>query len=140
MNRVAQFFGAALLLTLVALPGLSADEPKEQAKPAQDVDIVLCLDVSGSMQGLVGAAKNKLWDIVNELAKAKPAPNLRVALYSYGHTNYDPNKGWVRKELDLTTDLDGLYQKLFALTINGGEEYVAPLCRDAIRDQPESKA
>jgi hypothetical protein len=92
------------------------------------------------MQGLVGSAKNKLWDIVNELAKAKPAPNLRVALYSYGHTTYDPNKGWVRKELDLTTDLDGLYQKLFALTINGGEEYVARVCRDAIRDQPWSKA
>ena len=41
------------------------------------------------MNGLIDSAKNKLWDIVNELAKAKPTPNLRVALYSYGHTTYD---------------------------------------------------
>src|SRR5205807_9901313 len=34
-------------------------------------------------------------------------------------------------ELDLTHDLDALYQKLFALTLNGGEEYVARVCRDA---------
>src|SRR6266576_2760021 len=98
MTRFARFLGTALLLgAALVLPALSADEPKEAAKPAtpavaQDVDITLCLDVSGSMQGLIGAAKSKLWDIVNELAKAKPSPKLRVALYSYGHTTYDPNK------------------------------------------------
>src|SRR5205085_690177 len=71
------------------------------------------------------------WDVVNQMAKVRPAPNLRVALYSYGHNTYDANAGWVRKELDLTHDLDALYQKLFALTLNGGEEYVARVCRDA---------
>jgi len=45
-----------------------------------------------------------------QMAKAKPSPNLRVALYSYGHTTYDANKGWVRKELDLTNDLDRDFQ------------------------------
>jgi len=62
-----------------------------------------------------------------------------VALYSYGHQTYDAKKGWVRKELDLTGDLDMLYQKLFALTINGGEEYVGRVCRDAIKEQPWAK-
>ena len=31
--------------------------------------MVICLDVSGSMDGLIDSAKNKLWDIVNELAR-----------------------------------------------------------------------
>src|SRR5262249_20677701 len=117
----------------------SADDPKQPApkaeQKAKDIDVVICLDVSGSMGGLIDSAKNKLWDIVNELAKVKPAPNLRVGLYSYGHTTYDPKKGWVRKEIDLTTDLDQLYQKLFGLTINGGEEYVTRVCRDAVLEQ-----
>src|SRR6185369_5080713 len=58
----------------------------------------------------------------------------------YGHNTYAADRGWVRKDADLTTDLDALYQKLFALTINGGEEYVARVCRDAIKDQPWSKS
>lgn len=111
------------------------------AAPAEaiSIDVTICLDVSGSMNGLINSAKVKLWDIVNDLAKIKPAPNLRVALYSYGHTTYDAQKGWVRKEMDLTVDLDAIYQKLNGLTINGGTEYVARVCRDAIVDQKWSE-
>lgn len=145
MSSWAKLCGGGLLSAalLVLVSGaetvIGKDVPQAEAK-AKDIDVVLCLDVSGSMQGLIQAAKNKLWDLVNELAKAKPAPNLRVALYSYGHDSYNPVKGWVRKELDLTTDLDALYQKLFALTINGGEEYVTRVCRDAIVEQKWSQA
>jgi len=99
------------------------------------IDVVLCLDVSGSMQGLISSAKVKLWEIVNELARVKPAPNLRVALYSYGHTTYSPKDGWVRKDIDLTTDLDEVYKKLNGLTINGGEEYVARVSKAALTEQ-----
>src|SRR5207245_6266378 len=63
----------------------------------------------------------------------------RVTLYSYGHTSYDPKKGWVRKESDFTTDLDAIYQKLNGLTIRGGEEYVARVCRDALTEQKWSE-
>ena len=136
MRGFAKWFGAAAVLALaavVAAPGDAQDVAKPPTK-AKDIDVVLCLDVSGSMNGLIDSAKNKLWDIVNELAKVKPAPNLRVALYSYGHSNYDAKAGWVKKDVDLTGDLDLLYQKLFALTINGGTEYVTRVTRDAVRD------
>lgn len=138
------FSCGALMLALVIVSRGMGDEPTGVARPqpgetARDIDVALCLDVSGSMQGLIEAAKNKLWDIVNELGKAKPTPRLRVALYSYGHSNYDSGRGWVRKEIDLTTDLDMLYKKLFALTINGGEEYVARVTRDAVDEQKWSE-
>src|SRR5262249_35851827 len=125
---------AAAALTLP--PAHAQPAPQEKGKP---IDVVLCLDVSGSMNGLIDSAKNKLWDIVNDLGKAKPTPDLRVALYSYGHTTYDPKKGWVRKEVDLTHDLDLIYQKMFALTNNGGTEYVARVCRDAVEEQKWSE-
>jgi hypothetical protein len=60
-------------------------------------------------------------------------------LYSYGHTSYDRNAGWVRKEVDLTRDLDAVYQKLNGLTIHGGTEYVARVCRDALDQQKWSE-
>jgi hypothetical protein len=119
---------AALLLAGVAALPVSAAEKSPAAKA---IDLAICLDTSNSMDGLIGSAKAKLWDIVNDLAKVKPTPNLRVALYSYGNDGYDPKAGWVRKELDFTNDLDALYQKLFALTTRGGTEYVARVCRDA---------
>ncbi len=48
-----------------------ADLAARALDPATDVDLVICLDVSGSMNGLIDSAKIRLWDIVNELAKLK---------------------------------------------------------------------
>ncbi len=135
MTRFRLTFGLALLgLALVISPTLAADKP---AQPT--VDVVICLDVSSSMNGLIDSVRVKLWDVVNDLGKAKPAPRLRVGLYSYGHNSYDAGKGWVRKESDLTDDLDEVYKKLNALTIYGGTEYVARVCRDAISEQKWSE-
>jgi hypothetical protein len=134
MKLLASLLVLAAFVTAGPAPGAAADGPKPAAT-AKNIDIVICLDISGSMQGLVNSARAKLWDIVNELARIKPAPNLRVALYSYGGTaqnGYDKALGWVRKDLGLTTDLDALYEKLFALKIGGGLEYVTRVCRDAV--------
>ncbi len=109
----------------LALPVLSAEPDRSR------IDLALCLDTSNSMDGLIGSAKLKLWAIVNELARAKPTPALRVALLSYGNTGYEPGKGWVRKDLDFTSDLDQVFAVLNALTTNGGEEYVARVVQDA---------
>jgi hypothetical protein len=129
MSRCIAFFAVAA--ALVGQP-LIASEIAPVAKP---IDVVVCLDTSNSMDGLIASAKIKLWDIVNDLAKVQPAPDLRVALYSYGNDGYDKSRGWVRKEIDLTSDLDEIYRKLNALTTNGGEEYVARVCHDALADQ-----
>src|SRR5262245_48089293 len=139
--RIAALASVVALVTVVALP-LAADEPKPDApKPAaadaqkpvegKPIDLVLCLDVSGSMNGLIDSAKLRLWDIVNELARLKPTPKLRVALYSYGATNYPADKGWVRKEGDLTEDLDDGYKMRKALRTGGGTDDVARVTKTA---------
>jgi biopolymer transport protein ExbD len=100
MNRLVRIAFAVTLALLVAgiaavpLPAAPTEPAKEVGKP---IDVVICLDVSGSMNGLISSAKTKLWDIINDLAKIKPTPQLRVALYSYGHSTYDAKAGWVRK-------------------------------------------
>jgi hypothetical protein len=129
---------AAVVVPFVpAAPVLAQDAKPADAKPADGkaIDLVLCLDVSGSMNGLIDSAKIKLWDIVNEMARLKPTPNLRVALYSYGNQSYPADKGWVRKEIDLTTDLDDVYKALNGLTTGGGDEYVARVTQTALADQ-----
>jgi hypothetical protein len=116
----------ALALLLVAGSAWASDNHGNNNKQAgRHVDLVIALDTSSSMDGLIDSARAKLWDVVNLLGQARPQPLLRVGLISYGNDGYDSRVGWVRKELDLTTDLDGVYSKLFALKTNGGTEYVA---------------
>jgi hypothetical protein len=138
--RYAAYLSVAALALAVGVPAPAparADEKpaEEKAAEARPIDLVLCLDVSGSMNGLVDSAKIKLWEVVNEMARLKPTPNLRVALYSYGHTSYPADNGWVRKDVDLTGDLDDVYKALNSLTINGGTEYVARVTKAALTEQ-----
>jgi hypothetical protein len=125
---------ATLLLTSsVALAG-NTSNPQTQRNQLQGqkrVDLVIALDTSSSMDGLIDSARQKLWDVVLLLGKAKPQPVVRVGLISYGNDGYDRNIGWVRKDAELTTNLDDIYAKLFALHTNGGTEYVARAVHDA---------
>src|SRR5688572_8406836 len=95
------------------------------AAERRDVDLVIALDVSGSMEGLIASAKQRLWDITNELARARPVPALRVAILSYGNPRYGEETGYVRMDLPFTADLDAVNATLFAFQTDGGDEYVA---------------
>ena len=119
------------LMPVLALAFSQAVDPRPGAK---QVDLAICLDTSNSMDGLIDSAKVKLWRVVNDLARIDPAPSLRVALFSYGNNANDPSKGWVRQEIGLTHDIDEVYRKLFELRTNGGNEFVARVCRDALVD------
>ena len=91
----------------------------------RDVDLVIALDISGSMEGLIDSAKQRLWDITNELAQARPTPRLRVAILSYGKPGYGEQSGFVNVDLPFTADLDAVSATLFSFTTDGGDEYVS---------------
>ncbi len=116
---------ALFLLTLgslLFLGGVASADEARQAKRSH-IDLVIALDTSNSMDGLINSARQKIWDIVNELATAKPTPILRVGLISYGNDSYH-EAGWTRVDQNLTDDLDTVYDKLMELRTNGGSEYV----------------
>jgi hypothetical protein len=124
---------AAVALLLTAQPFAPHAVANAPAGPRY-VDLAICLDTSNSMDGLIDSAKQKLWAIVNELSTARPKPILRVALYQYGNDGLNSETGWVKKESDLTDDLDSIYGKLFALRTNGGTELVSRVVRASLAD------
>lgn len=99
---------------------------------SKTIDLAICLDISGSMDGLIDSARQNLWAVVNDLARLQPTPQLRVALLTFGCSTHDAERGWVKVETDFTTDLDMVSLKLFALTTNGGDEYVARVVQAAL--------
>jgi hypothetical protein len=115
----------AVLAALGATGQIAANERIAVPDPRRDVDLVIALDVSGSMEGLIDSAKQRLWDITNELAQARPTPNLRVAILSYGNPSYAEQTGFVRLDLPFTSDLDAVSATLFAFRTDGGDEYVS---------------
>ncbi len=127
---------AVMILTVIPLTTTQGHETSKivvkcgLAVP-RDVDIAICLDTSGSMNGLIESAKQKLWAIVNELSRVKPKPRLRVALYHYGNDSLNQETGWVKQLCPLTDDLDKIYEELFKLRTNGGTELVARVVRAA---------
>src|SRR4051812_41827877 len=89
-------------------PEKKADRPK--------VEIVFCLDTTGSMGGLIEGAKAKVWAICNQVAGGKPAPDLKVGLVAFR----DRGDEYVTKVFDLTDDLDAVYSDLKKFVAAGG--------------------
>jgi hypothetical protein len=115
----------ALVALCATCVSAAADSPPVPDAPRRDVDLVIALDVSGSMEGLIESAKQRLWDITNELAQARPVPALRVAILSYGNPNYGEQSGYVHVDLPFTANLDAVNATLFAFQTDGGDEFVA---------------
>ena len=100
-------------------------EPLIKSRPP--IDIVFAIDCSGSMGGVIETAKQKIWDIVNEAARAKPTPQLRIGLLAYG------NGSNTYRQYDLSSDLDTVYQNLSTFKDEGwSEEYVGEAIQKAV--------
>ncbi len=80
------------------------------------VEAVFVLDTTGSMSGLIQAAKEKIWSIANTMAQADPAPEIRIGLVAYR----DRGDAYVTKVVDLSTDLDSVYATLMDFHADGG--------------------
>lgn len=134
MNKIA------LILSYIALP-LSM-----LAQPGQDphkVQVAILFDTSNSMDGLIDQAKSRIWNIVNEIAQLSyngQTPEIQFALYHYGNSNLSSSSNYIEQLLDLTTDLDELSNKLFALTTNGGSEYCGAVIGQSLEDLKWSEA
>jgi len=128
---------AAIALSLVVPPAFAdesgapgCDTPKAPVK-RPPMEVVFVLDTTGSMGGLIETAKRKIWAVANELARAKPSPEIRMGLVAFR----DRGDDYVTKVFDLDADLDRVYARLFEFQAGGGgdgPESVNQALRDAV--------
>jgi Mg-chelatase subunit ChlD len=121
MSRRRFHLSASLSLVAVTgflLPAVSADK-EEEKKPAAkkpQVEVVFCLDTTGSMGGLIDGAKQKIWSICNQIAGGKPTPDLKVGLVGYR----DRGDEYITRIHELTDDLDAIHGHLKKFVAAGG--------------------
>src|SRR3954463_13306340 len=87
------------LLCVLSSPTFAEELARPAPSEKPHIDVVFCLDCSGSMGPVIETAKQKVWSIVNEIARAKPSPILRIGLLGYG--NFDKEY----RQFDLSDDL-----------------------------------
>ena len=94
--------------------------PAQIAPLAQDIEVVFAIDTTGSMGGLLEAAKEKVWSIATTMASTNPAPNIKMGLVAYR----DRGDAYVTKVFDLNSDLDSVYAELMDFQAQGGGDGV----------------
>jgi hypothetical protein len=104
--------GALFALSEPAWAG--AEKPAPAPKPK--VEVVFCLDTTGSMGGLIEGAKQKIWSIANQIAAGKPTPELKIALLPYR----DRSDAYITRIVDLSDDLDAIHGELLKFKAEGG--------------------
>jgi Mg-chelatase subunit ChlD len=106
-----------ILVAAVAACALSASaRAPRPAKQRPRVEVVFCLDTTGSMGGLLEGAKQKIWAISNQIASGKPTPQLKVGLVAFR----DRGDAYVTQVFDLTEDLDAIHGHLKEFKAEGG--------------------
>ncbi len=140
----SKLIGTALFLftaTTVALYPLYQSSATPQVQPsavlapvpqAEVIEAVFVLDTTGSMSGLIQAAKEKIWSIATTMASAQSAPQIRIGLVAFR----DRGDAYVTKVVDLSGDLDSMYARLMDFRAAGGgdtPESVNEALRDAVK-------
>jgi Tfp pilus assembly protein PilV len=127
-------FNISLVLVFLVTAAFTTRTDDEEDK--RKIQIALLLDTSNSMDGLIDQAKSQLWNIVDELSKAKYGeedPELEIALYEYGNSNLSATDDYIRQVQPLITDLDKTSINLFSLKTNGGQEYCGSVIQEATK-------
>jgi len=108
-----------LAAAVAAAAALGSQAAEEKPKSRPDVEVVFAIDTTGSMGGLIEAAKQKVWSIANEVAKGKPAPRIKLGLVAYR----DRGDSYVTQVFDLSDNLDKVYKDLLAFKADGGGDF-----------------
>ncbi len=91
-------------------------QPGSETPAAPKIEVVFCLDTTGSMGGLIDAAKQKIWAICNQIVSGKPSPDLKVGLVAYR----DRGDEYITRVFDLSEDLDAIHGHLKQFRAAGG--------------------
>jgi len=129
---MTRYFKIILLsLFLVLLSGKTLAPSKGRGV----IDVVFCLDLSGSTNGLLDDVREKLWEIVNQVNSYKPAPEFRIGVIGFSRASFGSSTSYVKVLQPLTTDFDLLNFELYKLkaAVEKGDQIVGEAIKTAVR-------
>lgn len=100
------------------------------------LEIVFCLDLSGSTNGLLQDVRDNMWHIVNYVLQSHPETELRLGAIGFSRQSFGPENDFVTILCDLTTHYDYLSNQLFSLpaTVEKGDQLVGSALHASINE------
>jgi uncharacterized protein YegL len=120
----ATFLFLSLALVSLSFDSFGQKKPKRVTDTSKTtvtdkrdtLEMVFVLDTTGSMDGLIDGAKQRIWGIINDVMQKPSKPRVRVGLVAYR----DNGDEYVTKLLAITEDLDKVYTTLMDYRADGG--------------------
>jgi len=106
----------ALATPIQSPPVINPTDILPVANEHPKIEVVFVLDTTGSMSGLIDAAKEKIWSIASTMASAQTAPDIKMGLVAYR----DRGDAYITQNVTLSNDLDSMYAQLMDFEADGG--------------------
>lgn len=118
------FFFLAIFSSINAIA--SNNKKIKQEPRSHPFDIVFCLDLSGSTNGLIRDVREQLWTIINQIHLMQPVPQLRIGMVGFSRPSFGKEDAYVKVLCDLTNDFDSVAYELYKLkpAVEKGDQYV----------------
>lgn len=112
-----------IVILFFLLFSLTSNQSK---KKRQDIDLVFCLDLSSSTNGLLPVFKKHFWEVIYDFNRYYPLVNLKIGLIVYGRPSFDKKNDYVRLISDLTSDYESIFHEVskFRTNITQGEAWL----------------
>jgi len=119
-------------LFLILICWLCCKTAFSQSRP---VDVVFCMDLSGSTNGLIDDLRDHIWDIALQFKAVKPSPLLRIGVVGYSRPSFGKTTGYAKLISPLSADLDQVSFDLFGIHpyIEKGDQLVGSAIQLAVR-------
>jgi hypothetical protein len=129
MNLIRKAF---LLFILVLYTGSSYSPSRSR----EVIDVVFCLDLSGSTNGLIDDVRERIWEVINQVNSYRPAPEFRIGVVGFSRPSFGAKTGYVKILQDLTGDFDQLNHELYKLkpSIEKGDQLVGQALKVSIKN------
>lgn len=137
--RVGLCFLLAFLLWPDLVAGNGNTSRVKRARPdtvQAPIEVVFCIDLSGSTNGVVNDLRDQFWLIVNAVQAIRPHSELRMGLVGFSRPSFGKENEYVRMLCPITPELDQVQAELYRLRpfIEKGDQYVGAALKVAIGD------
>ena len=124
-----------IVLSLLIVFPLTAFKPVVN-EPASEIDIVLCVDLSSSTNGLLEIIRQNIWKILSDFTYYKPVPKVRFGFVAFGRPSYGKENKYISIVSDLTYNYDQLVQKIFDIksVVAKGDCYISDVVNSVTRN------
>jgi hypothetical protein len=100
----------------------------------EDIELVICMDLSASTNGLLQSLEKSIWEIAYDFNRYYPEPKVKIGLVLYGRNSFKKKFDYAQLQHNLTSKYDLFITELHELppTVSNGEVYVGSALNIAV--------